>query len=95
MPLSYPTFTGCPSTLFPSRRRPLHSAKRALVTSGNSSGRISGWLPSAARRRRCTPAPFPPSLRLRFTSPALRPQTEAVSKCRECPNLKVTCLKPA
>jgi len=43
----------------------------------NSVGRISGRLPSAARRRRCAPAPFPPSLRLRFTPSARRPQTEA------------------
>ncbi len=39
--------------------------------------RIIGWLPSAARRRRCAPAPFPPSLRLRSTSSVRRPQTEA------------------
>jgi hypothetical protein len=42
--------------------------------------RKSGVLPSAARRRRCAPAPFPPSLRLRFTSSARRPQTEAVQE---------------
>jgi hypothetical protein len=35
--------------------------------------------PSAARRRRCTPAPFPPSLRLRFTSSARRPLTETLT----------------
>jgi hypothetical protein len=29
-----------------------------------------------ARRRRCAPASFPPSLRLRFTVSAHRPQTE-------------------
>ena len=51
---------------------------RALVTSGNLIGRISGGLPSAARRRRYAPAPFPPSLHLRSTLPARRPQTEAL-----------------
>ena len=50
---------------------------RALVTSGNSVGRNSGRLPSAARRRRCAPAAFQPSLRLCSTFPARRPQTEA------------------
>jgi hypothetical protein len=40
-------------------------------------GRISGGLPSVARRRRCAPTSFPPSLRLRCTFPARRPQTEA------------------
>jgi len=40
-------------------------------------GRNIGGLPSAARRRRCAPAPFQPSLRLRFTVSARRPQTEA------------------
>jgi hypothetical protein len=50
---------------------------RALVTSGNFVGRNSGGLPSAARRRRCAPTPFPPSLRLRSTVSARRPQTEA------------------
>ena len=39
--------------------------------------RICGGLPSAARRRRCVPAPFPPSLRLHSTSSASRSQTEA------------------
>jgi hypothetical protein len=36
-----------------------------------------GELPSAARRRRCAPTPFQPSLRLRSTVSARRPQTEA------------------
>ena len=40
-------------------------------------GRKRGGLPSATRRRRCAPTPFPPSLRLRYTFPARRPQTEA------------------
>ena len=43
-------------------------------------GHISGRLPSAARQRRCAPASFPPSLRLRCTFPACRPQTEAPSR---------------
>jgi hypothetical protein len=72
--------TGCPSP-----RNPLDDARstpqtRALVTSGNSVGRNSGGLPSAARRRRCAPAPFQPSLRLRCTSSARRPQTEALKE---------------
>jgi hypothetical protein len=57
----------------------LRFANRALVTSGNGVGRYSGGLSSAARRRRCAPTPFPPSLRLRATFPARRPQTEAVT----------------
>jgi hypothetical protein len=63
-------------------RMPLDHARstpqnRALVTSGNAKCRISGGLPSAARRRRCAPTPFQPSLRLRSTVSARRPQTEA------------------
>jgi hypothetical protein len=38
---------------------------------------MSGGLPSAARGQRCAPASFLPSLRLRSTSSARRPQTEA------------------
>jgi hypothetical protein len=55
----------------------LRFANRALVTSGNGVGRYSGGLPSAARRRRCAPTPFPPSLRLRSTVSSRQPQTEA------------------
>ena len=40
-------------------------------------GLRSGGLPSVARRRRCAPTPFLPSLRLPSTLPARRPQTEA------------------
>jgi len=48
------------------------SSRAAIITH-----RMSGRLPSAARRRRCVPAPFPPSLRLHSTFPGRRPQTEA------------------
>jgi hypothetical protein len=53
---------------------------RALVTSGNGL-----WPQVRPRFRlrlgggRCAPAPFPPSLRLRFTVSARRPQTEALT----------------
>jgi hypothetical protein len=73
------------STDCPSPRIPLDDARsspqnRALVTSGKGVGRNSGGLPSAARRRRCAPAPFQPSLRLCCTSSARRPQTEALEE---------------
>jgi len=55
----------------------LYFASRALVTSGICIGRSGGRLPSDAQRRRCAPIPFPTSLRLRSTFPALRPQTVA------------------
>ena len=48
----------------------------------NGVGRNSGRLPSAARRRRCASAPFPPSLRLRSTFSTRRPQTEASSRLK-------------
>jgi hypothetical protein len=50
---------------------------RARHERASAMGRISGGLPSAARWRRCAPASFQPSLRLRSTVSARRPQTEA------------------
>jgi len=57
-------------------------ANRARVPSGVRFSRSSGGFPSAARRRRCAPPSFPPSLRLRSTVPARRPQTETFSKIK-------------
>jgi hypothetical protein len=50
---------------------------RARHERASAKCRISGGLPSAARQRRCAPTPFPPSLRLRSTVSARRPQTKA------------------
>jgi hypothetical protein len=61
----------------PARPCPCRSAKPRARHKRRWIGRISGGLPSAARRRCCAPAPFQPSLRLRFTASARRPQTEA------------------
>jgi hypothetical protein len=55
-------------------------------------GRRSGGLPSAARRRRYAPTPFQASLRLRFTFPARRPQTEA-SLNRTKPRRLILCIR--
>jgi len=63
---------------YASRPRPFHCAKpparheRPAALCGKSGG-----LPSAARRRRCASTSFQPSLRLRSTVSARRPQTEA------------------
>jgi hypothetical protein len=70
--------TGCPSPHIPLDDARSTPQNRALVTSGNDFSRNSGGLPSAARRRRCAPTSFQPSLRLRSTVSARRPQTEAI-----------------
>ena len=64
---------------------PLDHARSATQNAPSSRAafamcRMSGRLPSVARRQRCASAPFPPSLRLRYTSSARRPQTEALSR---------------
>jgi hypothetical protein len=71
-------FHGLSVASYASRPRPFHSAKpRARHERASAMCRMSGGLPSAARRRRCAPTPFQPSLRLRSTVSARRPQTEA------------------
>jgi len=77
----FATFHGLPVGPVP----PLDHARSTPQTAPSSrtesfQRRKSGGLPSAARRRRSAPVPFPPSLRLRSTLSALRPQTEASSK---------------
>jgi hypothetical protein len=49
---------GLPVAPYPPRRRPFHSAKPRARHERQWIGRISGGLPSAARRRRCAPASF-------------------------------------
>jgi len=78
----------------PARPCPCHSAKPRARHERQLIGRNSGGLPSAARRRRCAPTPISPSLRLRYTSSAHRPQTEADSRtfCFFFPHyLKIIC----
>ena len=59
-------------------KTPSENSDGVLVSrSGIGVRRISGGRPSAARRRRCASAPFQPSLRLRSTVSAHRPQTDA------------------
>jgi hypothetical protein len=73
----FASFHGLSVASYASRPRPFHSAKPRARHERHRVGRVSGGLPSAARRRRCAPTPFPPSLRLRSTVSARRPQTEA------------------